>query len=101
MDLGEDFLHINLSLRVGVYDFFFLFVCGKLIVLLLLVVTGNASCDSSLYDKGRIKSHIPCNSTISSSLICSSTADTSSSSTSDSVFDIVFGGLGLEEGFLL
>lgn len=48
-----------------------------------------------------MKSHIPCTSTVSSSSVYSSALDTSSSSTSYSSFDIVFGGLGSEEGFLL
>ena len=76
---------------------FFLLVCGKSTVLLLLVVTGKASSSSSLSKKGRMKTHIPCTSTIYSS----SFVDTSSSSKSNLAFDIVFGGLGSKMGFLL
>ena len=98
MDLGENLLPITLSLGAGLYSFYFGFVCGKSTVLLLLIVIGNASYASSL---GRIKSQIPCNSTTSSSLVCSSTFEIFSSSIYDLAFDIMLRGFRSEEGFLL
>lgn len=98
MDLDEYFLPIVLPLGAGVDTFCFEFVCGNSIGLLLLVTIGSYSCVSSL---GRIKSHIPCNLTTSSSSVFSSVVETSSSSTSDSTFDMVLGGLVLEGGFIL
>ena len=92
--MGEDLLPISFSLTTKVDDFIFWLFYGKSIVFLLLVVTSKASSSSSFSDKGRMKSHIPCTSTSSSSSVGFSAVDTYSSSKSDSTFDIVFASLG-------
>lgn len=82
VDFGEDFLPTILSLGGGIGFVCFVLECGGSSWFLLLVETGNASWSSSF---GRMNSHIPCSSMISSSSICSS-FKTSSSSPSDSAF---------------
>lgn len=98
MDFGEDLFTVVFSLGGGVESFYFGFVCSKSMWFLLQVATCSDSYVSSF---GSTKSHIPCNYANSSSSVVSSFVETSSSSPSDSTFDIVFGGLGLAGEFLL
>ena len=85
------------SLVTGFEFFFFWFAWLGSTILLLLVFTGRAYCSLSLSELGRIKSHIPWHSTVSSSSISSADKTVSSSSSSsklDSALDIALGGLG-------
>ena len=101
-DWGERvILLIILSLTKEDEDFCFWGDWGGSVEFLLILLTGSASCSSSLSDVGRIKSHSPWNSTNYSSWYSSADDIVSSwsSSWSDSTYKIIFG--GWEAWFLL